>query len=213
VSDYVPALRFRWLTPAYDMVVRSTTRERTFKTALLAQAGIAPGHRVLDLACGTGTLAIWIKQREPGAVVTGVDGDPEVLKIAARKTRAAGVSVVLEHALSWALPFPDGSFDRIVCTLFFHHLAPLDKVRTARELYRALNAGGELHLADWGKPTSALMHAAFLSVRVFDGFENTRDHAAGALPRYFREAGFADVAETRSLSTMFGTMTLLRAGK
>ena len=74
-SRYVPALRFRWLTPAYDVVVRATTRERTVKRALIAQANLAAGQRVLDLACGTGTLAIWIKQHCPQASVTGIDGD------------------------------------------------------------------------------------------------------------------------------------------
>ena len=68
---YVPALGFDWLTPYYDAVVRATTRERHFKHALIRHASFEPGQRVLDLACGTGTLAIWIKQYQPQADVTG----------------------------------------------------------------------------------------------------------------------------------------------
>ena len=59
---YVPALGYHWLTPYYDAVVGTTTRERSFKHALIKQAGFEPGQQVLDLASGTGTLAIWIKQ-------------------------------------------------------------------------------------------------------------------------------------------------------
>ena len=53
-SAYVPALSFHWLTPYYDAVVGATTREGTFKEALIRQAGITAGQQVLDLACGTG---------------------------------------------------------------------------------------------------------------------------------------------------------------
>jgi len=74
-SKYVPALGFRWLTPYYDTVVGVTTRERTFKQALIRQANIEPGQHVLDLACGTGTLSIWIKEAYPQTDVVGVDGD------------------------------------------------------------------------------------------------------------------------------------------
>ena len=81
-SSYVPALGFHWLTPAYDLVVRATTRERTFKSALIGQANLRPGQQLLDLACGTGTLAIWIKQRQPDVNVTAIDGDTNILAIA-----------------------------------------------------------------------------------------------------------------------------------
>ena len=64
-ADYVPALRFNWLTPYYDVGVGATTRACAFKQALIQEADIQAGHRVLDLAPGTGTLAIWAKQNQP----------------------------------------------------------------------------------------------------------------------------------------------------
>lgn len=66
-ESYVPALRFDRLTRVYDPLVRLTTRERTFKDRLLDQAEIGATDRVLDLGCGTGTLAIQAKQRHPQA--------------------------------------------------------------------------------------------------------------------------------------------------
>ncbi len=211
--SYVPALGYRWLTPAYDAVVASTTRERAFKSALIEQAGFAPGQRVLDLACGTGTLAVWIKQRHPDLDLTGIDGDREILSIAARKAERAGVAIRFDHGLSYALPYPDAHFDRVVSSLFFHHLRWSDKVRTATELLRVLRPGGELHVADWGRASGPMMRMAYFSIQMLDGFENTRDNVAGRLFELFSGAGFAAVRERRRFATVFGTMALYSAGK
>lgn len=210
-SRYVPALGFHWLTPAYDLVVRMTTRERTFKTALIEQAGIGPRQDVLDLACGTGTLAIWIKQRHPRAEVRGIDGDPRILSIASRKAKEANVAVEFDRGLSFSLPYRDASFDRVLSSLFFHHLSWRDKQRTARELYRVIRPGGGLHVADWGRATGPSMRAAYLAVQVLDGFENTGDNVEGRLVELFRRAGFSEVSERRTFSTVLGTLSLYRA--
>lgn len=69
-----PNMRPRWVITGsptyYDAVVGTTTRERSFKQALIQQARVEPNHQVLDLAAGTGTLAIWMKQQLPQANVT-----------------------------------------------------------------------------------------------------------------------------------------------
>lgn len=212
-SRYVPALRFGWLTPAYDVIVRATTRERTFKAALIEQANCQAGQRVLDLACGTGTLAIWLKQRCPQAKVFGIDGDTNILAIASRKAREAAAEVQLDHGLSSRLPYPEAHFDRIVSSLFFHHLSWRDKQRTAQELFRVMRPGGELHVADWGRATNPFMRGAFVTVQLLDGFRNTRDNVAGKLVELFQGAQFAGVSQTRTYPTAFGTLALYRAFK
>lgn len=212
-QQYIPALRFAWLTPAYDIVVRTTTRETSVKTALIEQAGISPGQRVLDLGCGTATLALWVKQRHPDAQVTGIDADPAALEIAARKARRSDVSIGLDPGFSFRLPYADASFDRVLSSLFFHHLTWADKQRTARELYRVLRPGGQLHVADWGRATGPVMRAAFVAIQLLDGFANTRDNVRGKLPALFDEAGFGGVAQTRTFPTVFGTLALYRAVK
>lgn len=212
-SKYVPALSFYWLTPYYDTVVGTTTRERSFKHALILQAAFKAGHEVLDLASGTGTLAIWVKQNQPLATVTGVDGDPAILSIATRKAQNANVAVQFDHALSYSLPYPAAHFDRVVSSLFFHHLTWESKQRTAQELFRVLKPGAELHVADWGYPTNALMRCLFLSVQLLDGFTNTQDNVSGKLIELFQQAGFSEVAQRQTFSTIFGTMALYSAVK
>lgn len=210
---YVPALGYHWLTPYYDLVVGATTRERSFKRALITQARLAPGQQILDLASGTGTLAIWVKQHEPKASVTGVDGDAAIVSLAKQKAQKANVAVQFDHALSYSLPYPAAHFDRVVSSLFFHHLSWESKERTAQELFRVLKPGAELHVADWGRADNVLMRGLFLFIQMLDGVKNTQDNVSGTLVPLFEQAGFVEVTQRQTFSTMFGTMALLSAAK
>lgn len=210
-SRYVPALSHAWLTRWYDLAVRWTTRERAFRTGLLAQADIRPAHRVLDVGCGTGTLALALKQSERTASITGLDGDPGILELARRKATAAGAEIAWVEGRADALPFADATFERVVSSLVFHHLDRPTKLAALREIRRVLVAGGEFHLADWGPAANFLMRAAFLPVQLLDGFATTTDNAHGRLPAFMREAGFAEVAATRRFATPCGTLALYRA--
>ena len=210
-SNYVPALRFRWLTQFYDAVVSVTTRERIIKQALIQQTHIREGQQILDLACGTGTLAIRIKQIEPRVTVTGVDGDPAILDLAVSKTRRAEISIRFDNALSWQLPYPSAHFDRIVSSLFFHHLSWDEKRRTAAELLRVLKPGGELHVADWGPANNLLVRGMFGLVQLLDGFANTQDNVTGKLPLLFEKSGFSTILQNQSFNTLLGTIVLYSA--
>lgn len=210
--DYVPALGHHALTRFYDPVVAATTRERTFKTALLRQARLTTGMTVLDLACGTGTLALMVAAVE-GVQVTGVDGDPAVLAIARRKAAAAGLAIEYQQGLSDRLTFPEKQFDRVLSSLFFHHLDDAAKRSTLAEVYRVLKPGAELHVADWGRSANPVMRLAFLGIQLLDGFRTTASSVNGKLLGMIGEAGFSDAVEMRRFSTMFGTMSLYRAMK
>jgi ubiquinone/menaquinone biosynthesis C-methylase UbiE len=208
---FLPALRFRALTPYFDAVVRVSSREQEFKRRLLERIDLAPGAAIVDVGAGTGTLAIELSRRWPEARVTGLDADPEILAIARRKAARAGAELDLVEGFSTALPFEDASFDAVVSTLFFHHLADNAKEETLAELRRVLTPGGVLHVADWGSPLDPLQRAAFLTVRAFDGFDVTAANARGALPVLFAAAGFARVEVQDRMRTALGTLELLRA--
>ena len=210
-QPYIPALGFDWLTRFYDPVLRATLREDKFKGLLVEQARLQPGQDVLDLGCGTATLTIMLKQRCPGVRVVGLDGDPKVLAIAREKVAAAGADVELHEGMAFAPPFTPGSFDRVVSSLVFHHLTTENKRRTLAQVREMLRAGGELHVADWGKPHNALMWIASLGIRWLDGAETTADNLDGRLVRLMAEAGFSTAEETHQEMTMFGTLSLYRA--
>ena len=212
-KGFTPALGFHVLTPLYDRVVALTTRERTFKRALLDQAAIEHGHQVLDVGCGSGTLVIAAQRRQPGAQLSALDADRAVLAIAARKARHAGAEIVFDLGRSSALPYADERFDRVVSSLFFHHLSWGDKLLTAREMHRVLRPGGELHVADWGRAGGLFSRTAFLAVQLLDGFDTTSDNVAGMLPVLFASAGFRQVEEARRIPTALGIVSLYRAVK
>ncbi len=208
--QYIPALRFGWLTGLYDPVIRWTMREDLFKPHLVEQVGMQPGHRVLDLGCGTATLTILLKQRQPQSTVVGLDGDPVVLARAREKVVQTGVDVVFDQGMAYQLPYPDRSFDRVVASLLLHHLTVDDKRRALAETFRVLKPGGELHIADFGKPHTALMACVSLVVR---WLEEAYEHVKGMVPGLIREAGFVHVEETGRYTTAFGTLVLIRAVK
>ena len=207
---YIPAFRFAWLTPLYDPFQRWIMREQTFKRALIQQARIADGQRVLDLGCGTGTLTIMLKQAHSRAAVVGLDGDATVLALARAKAARAGVAIVFDEALAFQLPYPDGSFDRVLSSLMLHHLTTENKRRAFAEVRRVLNVGGEFHIVDFGEPHNFIARGIALFAR---RLEQVADHIDGRLPPMLREVGFADVVVTENFLTIVGTLALITARK
>lgn len=212
-SEYIPALRYDWLTPIYDLTLRLTMRDPLFKLALLDQAATPADAEVLDLGCGTATLSILAKQQNRGARVAAVDIDPKILDIARRKADREKVDIEFHEASVAELPFPDASFDRVLSCLVFHHLARDKKHATLEQSFRVLKPGGEIHIADWGPPTGPFMRVAYFSLQLLDGFATTTDNAKGLIPTYMKDAGFSDARQTKHFNTCFGTMALYAGTK
>ena len=206
---FIPALSHDALTPAYDFLIAFAMPERRFKTALIDAAAIESGHRVLDVACGTGTLLQMVAERHPGAALTGIDIDPNVL---ARAKAKVGARAVLELASATALPFSSGTFDIVLSSLAFHHLTREEKVAAMQEVRRVLRPGGEFHLGDFGAPHTAVMRiGSFLTEKI--GREHAADNFAGLLAPMLHYAGFREIEESGRVASVFGTLRTLHAVK
>ena len=120
---YLPAAGSDWLLPFYDPFTRLFGIEAVHRQ-LIEQAGISPGDRVLEIGCGTGNLSILAKRLQPAAEVIGIDPDPKALSRARRKAKRAGQAVAFDRGFSEELPYPDGSFDKVLSAFMFHHLPP-----------------------------------------------------------------------------------------
>lgn len=111
---------------------------------MIARAGVRPGMRVVDVACGTGVLAIEAaRATQPGGSVVGVDLNPGMLKVA----RSKDPGIDWREAPAEALPFDSDEFDAVLCQfglMFFH-----DRHAAIREMLRVLRPGGRLAIAVW----------------------------------------------------------------
>jgi len=127
--------------------------ERAYRGRALELVKLKAGESVLDIGCGTGTLAIAAKQRVgPAGRVYGVDASPEMLARAGKKAKKAGVEVVFKNGIVEGLPFPDGHFDVVLTTMMLHHLGRKARQQCAREVRRVLKPGGRVLAVDFGQP-------------------------------------------------------------
>ncbi len=210
-ASYIAPLRFKWLTGAYDVIVRVTTLDAVWRPKLIAQIGAQAGHRVLDLGCGTGDIALQLKKANPNVEVVGLDADATALRIAREKAHRTGAEISFEQSLFDDASFEPGSFNRVASSLVFHHLEPDAKARTLARVKEWLKPDGELHIADWGRARFPWQRLGFFLVQLLDGFSNTQDHVRVGLKPLLREAGFVDVAETHRQTTPLGVISLYRA--
>jgi ubiquinone/menaquinone biosynthesis C-methylase UbiE len=108
-------------------------------------AGVKPAHRVLDLACGPGFVALEFAKHT--REVVGVDLTAEMLKKARALARREGFkNVAFRRADVRRLPFPDGSFDLVVTRASFHHFPEPDRV--LKEMARVLKRNGRILISD-----------------------------------------------------------------
>jgi SAM-dependent methyltransferase len=112
---------------------------------LVKFAEVTPGQRLLDVACGTGVVAITAARR--GAKVSGLDLTPVLLERARHNASVASVDIDFIEGDAEALPYPDGSFD-VVLSQFGHIFAPRPAV-VAREMLRVLKQGGRIAFSSW----------------------------------------------------------------
>jgi ubiquinone/menaquinone biosynthesis C-methylase UbiE len=197
---FLPAAGHDWFLPLYDPLVKLLGGDRV-RRALLDQAALRPQLRVLDVGCGTGTLAVQVKKLHHDVDVVGLDPDPKALRRVARKAQRAGVSIQLDLGFSNELPYADESFDRVFSTFMLHHLPPDEKERSLSEIQRVLKPSGSFHLLDFAGPghgsVGPLAHWLHSSDRL-------RDNSEAQVLELMREAGFAGPTHVGRGGLLFG---------
>jgi len=202
---YLPGMDLGWLLPLYDPFTRLIGIHAAHQE-LAAQAELESARRVLEIGCGTGNLALSVKQIRPQLEVVGLDPDPRALARATRKASRAGLMLRVDLGFADQLPYPDESFDRVLSSLMFHHLEADLRVASLREVRRVLRPGRSLHLMDFGGD----YHLDGLA-RLARRSHTLKDNWDGRIPVLMREAGFSDATETGQLTKRIGRLTYYRA--
>src|SRR5687768_9946457 len=142
VTGIKQAQRAMWSAGDYPEIAQ---RIESAAEHVVERAGVEPGHDVLDVATGSGNVALLCAQR--GARVTGLDLTPELFEAARRRAAAAGVQCEWVEGDAEDLPYGDGSFDRVLST-FGVMFAPRQE-RAAAELVRVARPGARIVVAAW----------------------------------------------------------------
>ena len=206
---FVPAAGRDLFLPLYDPLSMLLGASR-LHAALLEQAGLRPGFRVLDVGCGTGTFAVTLKRQHPDVTAVAMDPDPKALARAKRKAQRAGVSIQFDLGFADALGYDAGTFDRVFSSMMFHHLPKSEREAALREIRRVLRPGGRLEFVDIA---SSAAHRPGLLARMIHPQPRMRENANARLFELMARAGFVDARSVGDRNTVLGPVAFCQASR
>lgn len=209
-NKYIPALRFKLLTPLFDWVLSSFMKEKTIKMELINQLNLIGNEKILDFGCGTGTLAIMMKRLKPDCIINGLDVDEQILGIAEKKAIDEALNINFKKYDGVTLPYEDESFDKVTTSLVFHHLSLENKYSILKEIKRVLKRGGELHILDYGIQRTS--YTKFIT-NILKHTEPIQDNIDGKLIYYMEKSGFTSVKEKSFINTLLGAVSFYSSKK
>lgn len=177
------------LTPLYDSFSRAVFGKAYKKIANFIDP--QPGMRILDVGCGTGNMIIELKKKCPAALVSGLDIDPEILKIAKQKFEKIGIEAPLINASADQLP-GNSHFSVVTSNMMFHHMPTGVKKKALERIHKVLKENGRFYLFDFAAPRTLL---GKIIGKVFRYAEEVADAVDGKYPLFMKEAGFKNVRQ------------------
>lgn len=194
----------------FDLVAMAT-RERLWRPLIVMYAAPRAGETIVDVGCGTGSLAVLLNRVAPQAKVIGVDPDPVMLTVAAGKSGSIDWREGMGDRLVEL--FGPESVDTVVSSLVLHQCPMPVKQAILASMCAVLRPGGRLVIGDYGLQRNPLMRTGFRIVQLADGKEDTQPNADGVLPELITAAGFARAREAEVIATVTGSISIYVAEK
>lgn len=175
---------------SYDPITRYALppHEIWVRQSLVDAVQVRP-TRILDLGCGTGSMALLLKEQFPYAAVVGIDLSPYMLVVAEHRAAEQGQSITWRHGQAEATGLPSDSFDLVTIGLLFHETPPAIAQAILKEAYRVLRTGGEVLILDGNQ--KILRQSSWLT-NIFEE-PYIQDYAEGSLDAWLGAAGFGAV--------------------
>jgi len=193
----------------YDTVVNLLTLGQTkrLRTMTIDQAMLKPGERLLDVGCGTGGVTIPAKKRIGlNGPVSGIDPSPEMIEVARKKAKNAGLEIDFRIGVIESLPYADGSFDVVTSSLMMHHLPYDVQQKGLTEIYRVLSPGGRILIADAMKPKNFFMKRLFKVLAQHHGLKFDVED----LPATLKSAGFTHAIQLNEHFAVIGFVLAIK---
>lgn len=188
MKKFLPAARFNALAERYDFILGWIGFDKKYRRQIIDILNLPNKKiRVLDVGCGTGTVAVELKQQKSKIELYGIDPDEKILALARKKIIKNSVSVHLKQAYAQKLPFPDNHFDAAYSSLVWHHIPDHAKQECFNEVFRVLKKDGRFVLSDFGKPKYWWLPSAAHFARFF---EDGKANYEGRIPAMMEKAGF-----------------------
>lgn len=175
--------------PSYDSYMEQMTsgQECILREKTISMAGVNTGDCILDIGCGTGTLALAIKRRTgPSGKVFGIDIISGMIEISKRKAEKEGEDVSFGLGSINNIPFPNEMFDVIFCSFMIFHMSEGVRLKGIAEIRRVLKPQGRVLVVDLASPVDSLLETG-----VKDG--SLQPHDVRELLSLMETAGFTNV--------------------
>jgi demethylmenaquinone methyltransferase/2-methoxy-6-polyprenyl-1,4-benzoquinol methylase/phosphoethanolamine N-methyltransferase len=151
-------------------------------------------------------VTLLAKTRAKTGKVYGLDPAPEMITVARQKAARKKLDIDFRVGVIESLPFPDASIDVVTSSLMMHHLPENLKVRGLAEIYRVLQPGGRLLIADFMRPTGSFLNHLFIAFTRHQGLQKGIED----LQKLLKAAGFSQITQLQEKVLIIGFVRAIK---